>query len=177
MPIFAEILSVIDKNYNLNLIHGEPDQFSLIARLWLGIFANNQICRFSYSDIVTKGQQQKEHDRVRVPGIGKLLASSEYKCRFPFSWIIRDVINSQWNAAAALAGKLICNVVLLCIENIKCLCVAIFKHFVFVTMSLWSNFVPWQIINKYLLQNINVYTRLWSQKLYNNNGNDLLSFD
>ena len=107
VPIFAEILSIIDKNYNLNLIHGEPDQSSLTAQLWLGIFANNQICRFSYSDIITKGQQQRQHnDRIRVPGIGKLLASPEYKCKFPFSWLIRDAINSRWNDAAASAGKL-----------------------------------------------------------------------
>ena len=120
VPIFAEILSIIDKNYNLNLIHDEPDQSSLIAQLWLGVFANNQICRFSYSDIITKSQQQKQHnDRVRVPGIGKLLASPEYKCQFPFSWVIKDVINSQWNDAAALAGKLICIAVLLCIDNVK----------------------------------------------------------
>ena len=107
VPIFAEILSIIDKNYNLNLIHDELDQSSLIAQLWLGIFANKQICRFSYNDIIAKSQQPQQYNyRSRVPGIGALLASPEYACRFPFSWLIKDIINSQWDNATALAGKL-----------------------------------------------------------------------
>lgn len=42
VPIFAEILSVIDKNFNLDLIHNAPNQSSLLVKLWLGIFANKK---------------------------------------------------------------------------------------------------------------------------------------
>ena len=44
-----KILGTIDKNYNtsLSMIHDAPDQSSLIAKLWLGIFANKQICTFT----------------------------------------------------------------------------------------------------------------------------------
>ena len=105
VQIFAEILSIIDKNYNLNLIY-DHDQSSLIAQLWLGIFANKQIYRFSYNDVVAKTQQQQHNYRSRVPGIGALLASPEYVCKFPFSWLVKDVIDSQWDNATALAGKL-----------------------------------------------------------------------
>ena len=106
VPIFAEILGTIDKNYNLSLIHDAPDQSSLIAKLWLGIFANKQICTFSYNDVVLKNQQQQQHNyRVRVPGIGALLALPDYRCKFPFSWVVRDTIDSQWDNATALVGK------------------------------------------------------------------------
>ena len=105
VPIFAKILGTIDKNFNLSLIHDAPDQSSLIAKLWLGIFANKQICHFNYDDMVAKDQQQHNYRR-KVPGIGALLASPDYVCKFPFSWLLIDVIDSQWDNANALAGKI-----------------------------------------------------------------------
>ena len=106
VPIFAEILGTIDKNFNLSLIHDAPDQSSLIAKLWLGIFANKQICHFNYNDMVAKDQHQHSYYRNKVPGIGTLLASPDYVCKFPFSWLVKDVIDSQWDNANALAGKI-----------------------------------------------------------------------
>ena len=103
VPIFAKILSSIDKNYNLSLIHN--DQSSVAAQLWLDIFANKQVCRFSYNDFVTKGQQQQQKDKGKVPGIGTLLASPDFVCKFPFSWLVKDAIDSQWNNATATAGQ------------------------------------------------------------------------
>ena len=105
VPIFAEILSVIDKNFNLNLIYNAPDQSSLIARLWLDTFADKKICCFNYNDMVAKDQKQQLNYRSRVPGIGALLASPRYVCKFPFSWLVKDAIDSQWDNASALAGK------------------------------------------------------------------------
>ena len=106
MPIFAKILGAVDKNYNLSLIHDAPNQSTLVAKLWLGIFANKQICTFSYNDVVLKNQQQQQHNyRIRVPGIGTLLASPDYRCEFPFSWVVKDTIDSQWDNATALVGK------------------------------------------------------------------------
>ena len=107
MPIFAEILGTVDKNYNLSLIHDALDQSSLIAKLWLGIFANKHICTFSYNDVVLKNQQQHNY-RIRVPGIGAILASPDYRCKFPFSWVVKDTIDCQWDNAAALVGKPSC---------------------------------------------------------------------
>ena len=104
VPIFAKILGSIDKNYNLSLIHNvKDDQSSLIAKMWLGIFADKQVCRFSYNDFATKSQQQQKN-RGKVPGIGTLLASPDYICKFPFSWLVKDGIDSQWNNATASAG-------------------------------------------------------------------------
>ena len=106
--MFAEILGTVDKNYNLSLIHDAPNQSTLVAKLWLGIFANKQICTFSYNDVVLKHQQQQQQQhnyRIRVPGIGALLASPDYRCEFPFSWVVKDTIDSQWDNATALVGK------------------------------------------------------------------------
>jgi len=106
VPIFANILGSIDKNYNLSLIHNvKDDQSSLIAQLWLGIFANKQVCRFTYNDVVTKNQKQQQNYRGKVPGIGTLLASPDFICKFPFSWLVKDAIDSQWNNATASASK------------------------------------------------------------------------
>ena len=111
----------IDKNYNLSLIHDAPNQFSLTAKVWLGIFANKQICRFSYNDVVlkTQQQQQQQHNyRVKVPGIGALLSSPDYRCKFPFSWLVKDAIDSQWDNATALVGKYMVYAVTLPNDNV-----------------------------------------------------------
>ena len=105
VPIFAEILGAIDKNYNLSLIHDAPDHSSLIAQLWLGIFGSKQICKFTYNDVVLKHQQQQHNYRIKVPGIGALLASPNYRCKFPFSWLVKDTIDYQWDNATSLVGK------------------------------------------------------------------------
>ena len=118
VPIFAEILSVIDKNFNLNLIHNAPDKSSLIARVWLGIFADRKICHFNYNDMVAKNQQQHSY-RSRVPGIGSLLASPDYVCKLPFSWLVKDAIDSQWDNANALAGKIKICVISLIVAIVK----------------------------------------------------------
>ena len=116
VPIFAEILASIDKNYNLSLIHDAPNQSSLTAKVWLGIFANNQICKFNYNDVVLKTQQQQQHNhRIKVPGIGALLSSPDYRCKFPFSWLVKDAIDSQWDNATALVGKYMVYAILLLI--------------------------------------------------------------
>ena len=105
VPIFAKILGSIDKNYNLSLIHNvKDDRSSLIAQLWLGIFADKQVCRFNYNEFVTKSQQQQQKNKGKVPGIGTLLASPDYVCKFPFSWLVKDAIDSQWNNATASAS-------------------------------------------------------------------------
>ena len=104
-PILAKIIGLIDKNFNLTIIHEnrDPKKMQLpITKLWLAIFSDRNLCKVSYEDCFTNNNVQKP--KKWVPGIGANLSDHSYNCQFPFSWICRDVINLVKNEAAVLAG-------------------------------------------------------------------------
>ena len=115
LPILAKIIALIDKNFNLTIIHKHRDNIKIlspIARLWLEIFSERTLCRISYEDIFTTNNVAKA--KKWIPGIGATLSDRFYECQFPFSWICREVINVQRSHSAILAGiKLSCT----CIYN------------------------------------------------------------
>ena len=104
LPILAKIIALIDKNFNLSIIHAHCDSKKIslpIAKLWLEIFSEQSLCKISYEDIFTNNVTQA---KKWIPGIGASLSDHFYKCTFPFSWICRDVINIQKRDSAVLAG-------------------------------------------------------------------------
>ena len=104
LPILAKIIALIDKNFNLTIIHEHRDNIKIsspIAKLWLEIFSERTLCRISYEDIFTTNVAKT---KKWVPGIGATLSDHFYKCDFPFSWICREVINVQKRHSAILAG-------------------------------------------------------------------------
>ena len=104
LPILAKIIGLIDKNFNLTIIHEHRDSKKIsspIAKLWLEIFSERTLCKLSYEDIFTDNMTQT---KKWVPGIGASLSDHFYKCQFPFSWICREIINFQKLDSAVLAG-------------------------------------------------------------------------
>ena len=105
LPILAKVIALIDKNFNLTIIHEHRDSIKIsspIAKLWLEIFSERTLCRISYEDVFTDNNVTQT--KKWVPGIGASLSDHFYKCRFPFSWICREVINVQKRDSAVLAG-------------------------------------------------------------------------
>ena len=105
LPILAKIIALIDKNFNLTIIHQHRDNIKIsspIARLWLEIFSERTLCRITYEDIFTTNNVAKT--KKWIPGIGATLSDHFYRCDFPFSWICREVINVQKRDSAILAG-------------------------------------------------------------------------
>ena len=112
LPILAKIIALIDKNFNLTIIHDHRDNvriLSPIARLWLEILSERKLCKISYEDIFATDNVAKA--KKWVPRIGASLSDQFYKCQFPFSWICREVINVQKRDSAVLAG----------LQHLKCL--------------------------------------------------------
>jgi len=88
-PKFAEILAFIDSNHNLDLLsHTNP----AVSKLWIDFFSDPQICHFSYEELVAKSRQH-------IP------AEEEFRCQFPFSWLIKQSVEEEWNKAKNIAGK------------------------------------------------------------------------
>lgn len=96
IPIFSEIISVIDQNYNLNLVDPKKDN-ELLSKFWLRIFNNPQIMQFSYSDMVTLREQ--------IPGLGGRKSGEDFMCELPFSWLIFNALQSQWDTVKSSVGK------------------------------------------------------------------------
>ena len=94
VPIFKEIVAYIDQNFNLNLIDPKKEQ-SRLSRFWLSMF--NNVVRFSYEDML----ESKDH----LNGVKTHIPMESYKCELPFSWLIHEVVKSQWDNARSISGK------------------------------------------------------------------------
>ncbi len=96
VPIFSEIISVIDQNYNLDLIDPRGEDVAL-SQFWLSIFRDPDVTQFRYIDTVTP--------RKQVPGVGGRKAGEDFKCEMPFSWLIHSAVKSQWDNIKCSAGS------------------------------------------------------------------------
>ena len=94
VPIFAEIIALIDRNYNLDL----ADPSMPVFQFWLAMFRDRKVMQFIYTEMVVRKQ---------VPGAGSRMAEEEFQCQFPFSWMVWEAFKAQWDAAKSTAGTLI----------------------------------------------------------------------
>ncbi len=90
VPIFTALIARMDRYYNMNLIRKERDN-SPVAQLWLAMFRDPQIMRFRYEDLV-------------LPGVERRMLEDEFECQFPFSWLIREEVEAQWDNAKSTAS-------------------------------------------------------------------------
>ena len=97
IPIFSEIIAAIDQSCNLNLIDPK-DETGPLSHLWLQLFRDPNIVKFDYDDMIT--------DKEQLIGLGGKRARADFKCSFPFSWLVHDAVRSQWNNAKSSAGNM-----------------------------------------------------------------------
>ena len=97
VPIFAYIISAIDKNYNLDLLDSGKEFTSPVSQLWLAIFCDPKVFQFSYSEIATS--------KEKLPGAGSRKSGQDFKCRLPFSWLIKETADALWSNAKSSAGR------------------------------------------------------------------------
>lgn len=95
IPILSEIIAIIDQNYNLALID-PSNESSPLSQFWLSVFGEFTIMQFNYTDMVIPRQQ--------VPGVGGRKARKDFKSKLPFSWLIHEAVDSQWDNAKISAG-------------------------------------------------------------------------
>ena len=91
IPFFAEIIAFTDHNCNLNLLQTVCPPTPL-AQFWLKIFsserAEHALC---YNDMATGVQKVAMRDE-------------EFECEFPFSWLVKELMDSQWENAQTTGG-------------------------------------------------------------------------
>ena len=93
VPLFAEIIAMIDHNYNLDLV----DPSVPVFQLWLAMFREGRVMQFVYTDMVVREQ---------VPGAGGRMAEEDFRCQLPFSWLVWETFEAQLDAAKNTAGSL-----------------------------------------------------------------------
>ena len=96
VPIFASILVAIDHYSNLNIV-GHTNPNNPLHQLWVEIFQSHNLCSFSY-------QQMTGGEDIFGFGGKRSILHEEFRCRFPFFWIIRDVMDSQVDHAKAVTS-------------------------------------------------------------------------
>ena len=92
IPIFSDIIGVIDKNANLDLVVSKTDMSR--HHFWLDMFRDPEVMMFSFRDVSTR--------RLGAEGV---TGPDDLKCQLPFSWLIGDVINNHWDNLKTVGGE------------------------------------------------------------------------
>ena len=68
--------------------------------LWLSIFTNHDLCHFTYEQIAKGNTGDVNPGTVRQ-------TVSNFHCKFPFFWLIKETIDAKWDLAYTIAGIVI----------------------------------------------------------------------
>lgn len=90
IPLFAKVIAVIDQNRNLRHLNDLGKKQCSIHDLWLKIFSDPNVLGLNYEEIA--GQQ-------------KTPVADDFYCEFPFSWLIKEVIETQWECVKNTSGN------------------------------------------------------------------------
>lgn len=96
IPIFAEIIACIDRNYNLDLMDSRNEN-SPLSLFWLAMFGSPEIMQFSYKEMTVA--------RKQIPGVGGRRSEDDFKCQLPFFWLIKRAIDAQWDNVKSTSGN------------------------------------------------------------------------
>ncbi|XP_028841461.1 LOW QUALITY PROTEIN: E3 ubiquitin-protein ligase rnf213-alpha-like [Denticeps clupeoides] len=88
-PFLAQLISVIDRDCNLDLLL-HPECKEPLKKLWLDIFGNHKLLEVPYTT-VDRGSETKT---IVVPNAIPL--DRGLGCSMPFSWRIRDFLEELW---------------------------------------------------------------------------------
>jgi len=97
IPIFSEIIALVDRNYNLDHLNPKNKNSSL-SQFWLTMFRNSAIVQLRYEDMATRCGH-----REQVPGAGGRMAEEDFKCQLPFSWLVKEAVDAHWHSAKSTA--------------------------------------------------------------------------
>uniref|UniRef100_UPI00398F666A E3 ubiquitin-protein ligase rnf213-alpha-like isoform X2 n=1 Tax=Pristiophorus japonicus TaxID=55135 RepID=UPI00398F666A len=94
----AQMISILDRDYNLSLLV-DPKVDRELKQLWLNIFNDKQILRVSHQ-VESSGSNTKEITVDHKVSKG----SVEISCAAPFSWLIKEYIDQLWVEFQYLEG-------------------------------------------------------------------------
>ena len=88
VPCLAEVIAFVDKYCNLSLLQLKPTPLS---QFWLRIFGSKRAEEsLRYIDMVGRQKVEMNHDN--------------FACEFPFSWLVKELMDSHWDSAKSIGG-------------------------------------------------------------------------
>lgn len=91
IPLFAEVIALADHNFNLSHLKQLSIEQSAVQEFWLRMFSDPKVLQLNYSEIVGR-------EKVAV-------VDDNFKCHLPFSWLIKDAVDNQWELARTTSGN------------------------------------------------------------------------
>ncbi|KAI4872372.1 hypothetical protein NFI96_033639 [Prochilodus magdalenae] len=89
IPLLAHLISVIDRNCNLDLLL-DVNCEDEVKNLWLLIFGNKSVLKIPYVQIGQNSESQT------IPIQSHISAGRTMSCAMPFSWRIKDLLDDLW---------------------------------------------------------------------------------
>lgn len=86
-PILSEVIAYSDRNQNLNLVQGGKDDWK--SKFWLVMLNEQQVTPLDYKSFISP-VSRAVRERACIVSSG---AGHQFQGQFPFSWVIRDMVN------------------------------------------------------------------------------------
>ena len=104
-PLLSELLAQLDRNGNLELALFDVDaEDHSLYNIWQDIFRNEELFTLSYKDTISPTTQLP---RRRVPVLSDGPGGRFFQVKFPFSFLIQELMNNLWQNFIKIKGKLI----------------------------------------------------------------------
>ena len=105
VPCLAEIIAFVDRRSNLSLLQIEH---SPLSQFWLKMFASKRSEEaLRFTDMVTNQKVQ--------------MMDENFACEFPFSWLVKELLDSLWDSAQSIGGYCLS----VCVHVCVCACVRV----------------------------------------------------
>ena len=89
IPCLAEIIAFVDRSFNLSLL--QPHYSPPFSQFWLRIFANKRVEEaLRFTDLVGREKVEINHEN--------------FACKFPFFWLVKELVDSHWDSAQSTGG-------------------------------------------------------------------------
>ncbi|XP_068694646.1 E3 ubiquitin-protein ligase rnf213-alpha-like isoform X2 [Montipora foliosa] len=99
IPILSEIIAFVDRDSNLELLMGEGDWLS---HLWIVFFQDQAVVELHYDNFLSL---ESSIIRERVPVTTSGREGHMFDVQFPFSWLVKERIDTMWREAASIAER------------------------------------------------------------------------
>ena len=102
-PLFAEILGILDRCSNMDLLRSD---LGWVQQLWLQLLASPEVVPLSYeSFLVLMREEEAQQLRQRVPMPAMGAKNQSFQAEFPFSWLVKQHIDAMMPQAVNVAEQ------------------------------------------------------------------------
>ncbi|KAK2555497.1 E3 ubiquitin-protein ligase rnf213-alpha [Acropora cervicornis] len=99
IPILSEVIAVVDRDSNLELVSEES---TWLSRLWIAFFQDQTLVELHYDNFLSL---ESGIIRERAPVTTSGHERHIFDVQFPFSWLIKERIDAMWKEATSISAR------------------------------------------------------------------------